>query len=73
MVRAKRIILNYFDFFLKKVNIKTKRLKIIGSLLILVFVYSKVYPKHFLYVFKNRGLTSLPFRRFKWNIAAYLC
>ena len=36
-------------------------MKFIGSLFILVFVYSKVSPKHFLHVFKNRKRTSLPF------------
>ena len=35
-------------------------MKHVGSLFILVFVYSKVSPKHFLHVFKNRGCTSLP-------------
>ena len=34
-------------------------MKYIGSLFILVFVYSKVSPKHFLHVFKNRGRKSL--------------
>ena len=36
-------------------------MKFIGSLFILVFVYSKVSPKHFLHVFKNRKRMSLPF------------
>ena len=38
-------------------------MKFIGSLFILgllVFVYSRVSPKHFLHVFKNRWCTSLP-------------
>ena len=35
-------------------------MKYIVSLFILVFVYSKVSPKHFLHVFKNRGRMSLP-------------
>ena len=57
--RVKRIIFNCFEFSLKKV--KTKRLKIIGSLFTLVFVYSKVSPKYFLYLFKKKGRGSLPF------------
>ena len=58
MVRVKGIIFNYFEFY--QTRLISKRMKYIGSLFILVFVYSKVSPKHFLRVFKNRGRTSLP-------------
>ena len=40
-------------------------MKYIGSLFILVFVYSKVSPKHFLHVFKSRGNTNSP----KWELS----
>ena len=58
MVRVKRIIFSYFEFF--DARLTWKRMKYIGSLFILVFVQSKASPKHFLHVFKNRGHTSLP-------------
>ena len=58
IARVKRIIFNYFNFFLKRLT--SERVKHIGSLFMLVFVYSKVSAKHFLHVFKNRGRTSLP-------------
>ena len=58
IARVKWIIFNYFNFFLKRLT--SERMKHIGSLFMLVFVYSKVSAKHFLYVFKNRGRKSLP-------------
>ena len=58
MVRVKRIMFNYFEFF--KTKLTSKRMKYIGSLFILAFVYSKLSPRHFLHIFKSRGCTSLP-------------
>ena len=58
MVRVKPIIFYYFKFYW--IRLTSKRMKYIGSLFILVFVYSKVSSKHCLHVFKNRGHTSLP-------------
>ena len=58
MVRVKRIIFNYFNFF--KTRLTSKWMKYISSLFILVFVYCKVSPKHFFHVFKNRGRSSIP-------------
>ena len=58
MVRVKRIIFNYSNFL--KTKLTSKRMKYIGSLFILVFVYCKVSPKHFLHVFKNRRHLELP-------------
>ena len=55
MVKVKRIIFNYFEFFKKRLT--SKQMKYIDSLLILgllVFVYSKVSPRHFLHVFKKK-------------------
>ena len=50
--------INYFEFF--KTELTSKQMKYIGSLFISVFVYSKVTPKHFLHMFKNRVRRSLP-------------
>ena len=50
MVRVKWIIFNYFKFF--KTRLTLKQMKYIGSLFMLVFVYSKVSPAHFLHVSK---------------------
>ena len=58
MVRVKRIIFKYFNFF--KIRLTSKRMKYFGSLFILVFVYCKVSPEGFLHVFKNRGCLSIP-------------
>ena len=58
MVRVKWITFNYFKFF--KLRLTSKQMEYIGSLFILVFVYSKVSPKHFFHVFKNKGFTLLP-------------
>ena len=58
MVRVKRIIFKYFNF--SKIRLTSKRMKYIGSLFILVFVYCKVSPEGFLHVFKNRGCLSIP-------------
>ena len=57
MIRVKQIIFNYFNFF--KTRLTSKGIKYIGSLVMLVFVYSKISPKHFLHLFKNRGRTSI--------------
>ena len=56
MVRVKRIIFKTISIFFFKTRLISKRMKYIVSLFILVFVYSKVSPKYFLHVFKNRGV-----------------
>ena len=52
MVRVKWIIFNYFKFF--KTRLTSNRWNILVGLFMLVFVYSKASPTHFLHVFKNR-------------------
>ena len=54
MVRVKRIMFNYLEFF--QGRLISKQMEYIGSLFILVFVYSKVSPKHFLPAFKKGGV-----------------
>ena len=58
---VQRIIFNYFKFLYTRLTLK--QMQYTGCLFILgllVFVYSKVSPKHFLHVFKNRWDTLLP-------------
>ena len=60
MAKIKQIF-NYFEIF--KTRLTSKQMKYIGSLLmldLLVFVYSKVSPKPFYHMFKNRWHTLLP-------------
>ena len=45
MVRVKRIIFGYFEYF--QTRLTSKDMIYIGSLFILVFAYSKVSTKHF--------------------------
>ena len=68
MVRVKRITFNYFNIL--KTRLTSNRMKYIASVFILVFVYCKVSPKHFLHVFKNTERSSFPLRL---NLHLFIC